>query len=434
MIRHVLPSLGPMSASDVGETMLIELLGWGLFLIAASLAGLALNALKPIRRSRVLLVPSFLAGTLLAETTVFILPLLLAGLGVAAWFGEPRGLAGALALSLTGLAAALLTGQLLSSIRTTATLRRDLPEFSRERRIPWIRLLLPFPYRFSKKRVTRRVEFARVAGQRLRLDVYHPPASFTGPRPALIHVHGGGWVVGSRNEQGIPIMALLSDRGYVGFNVSYRLSPGATWPEHLIDVKRAIAWVREHAQEYGVDPSFITIVGGSAGGHLTAMVGLTQGDLTLQPGFEDADCSVQAVVPLYAVFDLTDVQARHAPGFHALLIEPLVLKAFFDEEPERFERASPIHCVNANAPPFFVIHGASDSMVPVEDAKDFVQSLRKVSRNPVRFTIVPGAHHSFDLLVSLRSLPVIEAIGDWLDAQLASSPSSDSSDLPTPSG
>lgn len=395
--------------------MLRELIGWGLLALAASLVALTLNAIWPIRRSRVLLVPSFLAGTLLAETSAFILPLLLAGAGVAAWFGEPRSAPGWLALLLAGLAGFLLLGQLSSSLRTTATLHADVPEFSENRRLPWARLLWPFPYRLSKARVTRGIEFARVAGQRLRLDVYHPPASYTGPRPAVVHVHGGGWVVGSRTEQGIPLMALLSDRGYVCFNVSYRLSPGATWPDHLTDVKRAIAWVREHAEDYGVDPSFVAITGGSAGGHITAMVGLTQGDTTLQPGFEDADCSVQATVPLYAVFDLTNVKKRHAPGFHSMLLEPLFLKAFFEENPERFENASPIHRVHADAPPFFVLHGSRDSMVPLEDAKDFVTELRAVSRNPVRFTIVPGAHHSFDLLVSLRSLPVIEAIGDWLD-------------------
>lgn len=397
--------------------MLREVLGWALLGGAVALAGFAVNAAWPIRRSRYLLIPSFLAGTLWAETSAFILPLLLAGGGVAAWFGEPRTAPAWLALSLLGLASVLLLGQLASSLRTTATLHADVPEFSRDRRLPWARILWPFPYRLSKARVTRGIEFARVAGQRLRLDVYHPPASFEGPRPAIVHVHGGGWVVGSRLEQGIPLMALLSDRGYVCFNVSYRLSPGATWPEHLVDIKRAIAWVREHAEAYGVDPEFLTIMGGSAGGHLTAMVGLTQDEPALQPGFEDADCSVQAVVPLYAVFDLTNRKGRHAPGFHSMLIEPLMLKAFFDEEPERFEAASPLYRVHADAPPFFVVHGSRDSMVPLGDAKDFVQALRDVSNNPVRFTVVPGAHHSFDLLVSLRSLPVIEAIGDWLDAQ-----------------
>lgn len=405
-------------AQAVSSQLLRELLGWGLLAIALGLAGLALNAVRPIRRSRVLLLPSFLAGTLLAETSVFILPLVLAGAGLTAWLGEPRSAPGWLALSLTGLAGVLLVGQLVSSLRTTATLHVDVPEFARDRRLPWARILWPFPYRFSKARVTRGVQFAKVAGQRLRLDVYHPPASFEGPRPAVVHIHGGGWVVGSRAEQGIPIVALLSDRGYVCFNISYRLSPGATWPEHLVDVKRAIAWVREHAAEYGVDPSFVAVIGGSAGGHLTAMTALTQHEPALQPGFEDADCTVQAAVPLYAIFDLTNTKHRHAPGFHPMLIEPLVLKAFFEDDPERFEAASPIHRVRPDAPPFFVIHGSRDSMAPLADAQDFVAAMREVSENPVRFTVVPGAHHSFDLLVSLRSLPVIEAIGDWLDRQV----------------
>jgi acetyl esterase/lipase len=400
--------------------MLREVLGWALLALAVGLTALAINAVAPIKRSRVLLLPSFLAGTLLAETSVFILPLVLAAAGITAWLGEPRTAPAWLALGLTGLAGLLLISQVASSLRTTATLHADVPEFTRERRLPWRRLLWPFPYRLSKRRVTRGVEFARLAGQTLRLDVYHPPASAQGRRPAVIHVHGGGWVVGSRTEQGIPIMALLSDRGYVGFNISYRLSPGATWPDHVVDVKRAIAWVRENAETYNIDPSFITIIGGSAGGHLTAMTALTQDDLSLQPGFEDADCSVQAAVPLYAVFDLTNVKGRHAPGFHAMLIEPLMLKAFYDEEPERFEAASPIHRIRPDAPPFFVVHGSRDSMVPLGDAKDFVAALREVSEAPVRFTVVPGAHHSFDLLVSLRSLPVIEAIGDWIDHQRTS--------------
>lgn len=402
--------------------MLRALLGWAFLALAVGLTALALNAVRPIKRSRVLLLPSFLAGTLLAETSVFILPLVLAAAGVTMWLGEPKTAPGWLALGLTGLAGLLLVSQVVSSLRTTATLHADVPEFTRDRRLPWRRLLWPFPYRLSKSRVTRGVEFARVAGQRLRLDVYHPPASTEGPRRAVIHVHGGGWVVGSRTEQGIPIMALLSDRGYVCFNISYRLSPGATWPEHVVDVKRAIAWVRENADTYDIDPSFITIIGGSAGGHLTAMTALTQDDRSLQPGFEEADCSVQAAVPLYAVFDLTNVKGRHAPGFHSMLIEPLMLKAFYDEEPERFEAASPIHRIRPDAPPFFVVHGSRDSMVPLGDAKDFVAALREVSEAPVRFTVVPGAHHSFDLLVSLRSLPVIEAIGDWIDHQVSSAP------------
>src|SRR4029079_17606511 len=99
-------------------------------------------------------------------------------------------------------------------------------------------------------------------------------------------------IVGTRRNKGTPLLTHLAANGWVGFNVNYRLSPLATWPDHAVDVKEAIAWVREHAAEYGVDPSFVAITGGSAGGHISAFVALTADDRSLQPGFEDADVSV----------------------------------------------------------------------------------------------------------------------------------------------
>ena len=114
--------------------MLRELIGWALLAVALALTGLAINGVRPVRGSRVLLLPSFLAGTLLAETSVFILPLVLAGAATTAWLGEPRTAPGWLALTLTSLAGVLLIGQLVSSLRATTTLRADVPEFSRARK------------------------------------------------------------------------------------------------------------------------------------------------------------------------------------------------------------------------------------------------------------------------------------------------------------
>jgi len=300
-----------------------------------------------------------------------------------------------------------------------ATVRAALEPWLGRRPRPvgrWWRLLVPFPLRVGGPRVTRNVEFARVAGQRLRLDVYHAQGRAPGERaPAVIHVHGGGWTVGDKREQGVPLMAVASDRGFVGFNVNYRLSPGATWPEHLVDVKRAIAWVRAHADEYGVDPSFIAIAGGSAGGHLATMVGLTAHDPTLQPGFESADTSVAAVASFYGIYDLTNASQRHVPGFLGTLVEPLVVKAFYEDEPERFAAASPVHRMREDAPPFFVIHGDRDTLAPLEDARDFVTELRRVSDQPVLFAEVRGAQHSFDFFVSPRSLPVLEGVCEFFE-------------------
>ena len=115
------------------------------------------------------------------------------------------------------------------------------------------------------------------------------------------------WVIGSKNEQGIPLLNHLAHNGWVGFNVNYQLSPRVKAPDHLIDCKRALAWIREHADEYGVDPDFIVVTGGSAGGHLCALMALTANDPEYQPGFDDADTSlVQAAVPFYGVYDMLD--------------------------------------------------------------------------------------------------------------------------------
>jgi acetyl esterase/lipase len=262
-------------------------------------------------------------------------------------------------------------------------------------------------------RVLRGVEYARVGRVRLKLDVYMPTAPAVQPRPAIVQVHGGGWIIGSRREQGIPLLMHLAAAGWVGFNIDYRLSPRATFPDHLVDVKRAIAWVREHAAEYGADPGFVAVTGGSAGGHLSALAALTADDPTLQPGFEDADTSVAACVPFYGVYDFLDEDGLHLPLLHRVL-ERAVFKATRAEAPGRFRDASPVHRIHPDAPPTFVVHGERDSLVPVEEARRFVAKLREVSREPVLYAEMKGGQHAFDVVPSWRTVPVIEAIQRFL--------------------
>jgi acetyl esterase/lipase len=230
----------------------------------------------------------------------------------------------------------------------------------------------------------------------------------------VIQVHGGGWIVGTRMEQGIPLLNHLAGHGWVGFNIDYRLSPRATFPEHLIDVKQSIAWVREHAADYGIDPGRICITGGSAGGHLTALAALTANDPAYQPGFEDADTSVAAAVPFYAIYDFVDDANLYYPELLHGVLEPHVLKTTLAESPEAFRAASPVYQVHEHAPPFLVVHGARDTLVPVEDARNFVRELRAVSRNPVLYAELRGGEHAFDLAPSLRTARVVEAIERFL--------------------
>jgi acetyl esterase/lipase len=295
-----------------------------------------------------------------------------------------------------------------------------------------VHLFVPFPFRRTGVRVDRDVVYRRVAGRRLKLDVYRPVAG-AGRWPAIVQIHGGAWVVGDKRTQGVSLCAHLAANGWVAFNVNYRLSPGATFPDHLIDLKYALAWVREHAEEYGVDPTFIAITGGSAGGHLAAMVALTAGDARYQPGFEQADTSVQAAVPFYGVYDFTNRFQTMPRAFTDRLLQAHIIKARLDEEPEKFSAASPLDRIHPDAPPFLILHGDRDTLAPLHDAREFAAALAKVSRSIVLFAELKGAQHAFDVFTSPRSAPVIEAVERFL-AETRRRTLAGHADPPSPAG
>src|SRR5262245_4527284 len=150
------------------------------------------------------------------------------------------------------------------------------------------------PYRRTHPEVERIADLSYgPAGDRNLLDLYRPKNGATGC-PVVMYVHGGAWTMGAKLGQGLPFMHHLSRRGFVCVSPNYRLSPKAAFPDHLIDLKRAMAWIRRHAADYGADPSWIAVSGGSAGGHLSALLALTANDPEYQPGFEDADTGVTA--------------------------------------------------------------------------------------------------------------------------------------------
>jgi acetyl esterase/lipase len=283
-------------------------------------------------------------------------------------------------------------------------------------RTPWRRLLNPLSREDPTVRVDKDVRYAD-AGKRGLLDVYRPAdgRDLVGA-PVLVQVHGGGWTVGSKNQQGIPLMQRMAARGWVCVAINYRLAGRDPFPAQIIDVKKAIAWVKEHVEEYGGDPSYVVLTGGSAGGHLTALAALTPNDPEYQPGFEGADTRVQAAVPFYGVYDFAGATGlKNALLMRDRYLVPRVVQKSWTQDPEVFEHASPILRITPDAPDFFVLHGTGDSLVDVEQARLFVAALRETSKNSVAYAEFPGTQHAFDIFPSIRSEHVVRAVQRYLE-------------------
>jgi acetyl esterase/lipase len=194
---------------------------------------------------------------------------------------------------------------------------------------------------------------------------------------------------------------------------NYRLSPKATWPDHIVDVKKALAWTKATIAEHGGDPDFVVITGGSAGGHLSSLAALTPHVPEFQPGFEDVDTSVAAAVPFYGVYDFVNRHGTSRADMEGFLGQR-VFKSTLAEDRARWEQASTITHVGSHAPPFFVLHGTNDSLAPVEQARTFVDELRKESTHPVVYAELPGAQHAFEILPSVRTHATVHAVERFL--------------------
>jgi acetyl esterase/lipase len=246
------------------------------------------------------------------------------------------------------------------------------------------------------------------------LDVWRRK-DLTGPAPVLLFVPGGAWVFGSRVLQGHALMAHLAELGWVCVSMQYRTSPRYRWPRQMIDVKTAIAWTRAHIADYGGDAGFVAVAGCSAGGHMAALAGLTAGTDEWRDGLPaGADTSVDAVIGIYGRYDWEDRSTPERARFMDFL-ERVVVKRRQSRRPEVFRDASPVARVHADAPPFLVIHGAADSIIPVPEARRFVEELKAVSTAPVGYVELPGAGHGFDLHDAARTGPAVRAIGLFLD-------------------
>ncbi|MET7495404.1 alpha/beta hydrolase [Streptomyces sp900116325] len=367
------------------------------------------------RRPRPLATMSFWFGMVLNEVPFLGMFAVVASTALAAGQGDLESPAGKVTAAV---ALATIPGMAVSAwrgLRTDQVVGRALEEglgadwrdrlhVPLRRRRPWARILLLS--RLMRRRGVERIPNISYgdAGRRNLLDIYRRRDT---PQngPVLIYFHGGHYTSGAKSREARPLLYRLADQGWVCISANYRLRPQTDFPGHQIDAKKVIAWAREHAAEYGADPSRLFVAGSSAGSNMAAHCALTPNDPVYQPGFESVDTSVTAAICLYGYY-----------GF------------FFGKEPDVTPSPNqPYAYLNPGAPPFLIAHGTKDALATVEATRYFVDRLRRVSDSTVVYAELPGAQHAFDLYHSARFEAVVdgvEAFAAWVLAAPQRTPDS----------
>jgi acetyl esterase/lipase len=258
--------------------------------------------------------------------------------------------------------------------------------------------------------VVRDLEYARIGDISLKLDLYLPERRGEAPRPLVVWVHGGGWRGGSKeNTSALPLLR----RDYAVASIGYRLSQVATFPAQIEDCKAAIRWLRAHADEYELDTRRIGVWGASAGGHLVALLG-TSGDVKELEGTAgplDQSSRVQAVVDWFGPTDFTRMSAfpnridHDAPNSP----ESLLLGGPVQDNKDKAARANPITYVTADDPPFLIMHGDQDDLVP-SNQSDLLHEALQAANVDVTYLVIKGAGHGFG-----PNPAVIGAVSEFFD-------------------
>ena len=232
-----------------------------------------------------------------------------------------------------------------------------------------------------------------------KLDIYLPQTASEKPMPLIVHIHGGGWRGGSKFP--CPVAAMVI-KGYAVASVEYRFSQKAVFPAQIQDCQAAIRWLRAHAKQYNFDTDHLGAVGGSAGGHLSALVGTSGGKKAFPPigGHLDESDRVQAVIDIYGPADFSTVVQQAAEDKNVKNIfafntpsDPYssLIGTQLDDKPKA-DAVSPVHYVSKDSPPFLILHGTHDTLVPYAQSVQFEAAL-KAQGVPVWLQTLPGSGH-----------------------------------------
>jgi acetyl esterase/lipase len=245
--------------------------------------------------------------------------------------------------------------------------------------------------------LVRDVEYGKGGGRPLRMHVLRPKEPPAGPMPVVVWIHGGAWRAGSR-DSGIGMLSRLAGRGYFGASLEYRLSQEATFPSQIEDCKAAIRFLRAHAQEYHLDSERIGVWGSSAGGHLVALLGTSGGvkELEGEGGSPEESSRVQAVCDWFGPTNFLEMDAAGSRMKHDAPDSPesLLIGGPIRDNPEKVARANPITYVSKDDPPFLIMHGDKDPLVPLDQSRRLYEALKGAGVE-TNFHIVEGAGHGF---------------------------------------
>lgn len=274
------------------------------------------------------------------------------------------------------------------------------------RRVWVCTILLPASSLLGSASVESGLPFARVDGLELKLDLHRPDGP---PAGVIIWVHGGAWRSGSRAD--VDVHGLTA-YGWAIASVDYRLSPQARFPAQIHDLKAALRYLRAHAAALGLPADRFVIAGSSAGAHLAALVGVTNGHAELEGAVGDdrgASSDVQAILDLYGASNLTTILRQSTP--HGLNVRVPALDLFLggqpDAVPELARLASPVFHVDANDPPLLILHGDQDPQMPINQSHELVAAYEAAGR-PVVFKVLPGAAHGGPAFTSEASLRLMD--------------------------
>jgi acetyl esterase/lipase len=262
-------------------------------------------------------------------------------------------------------------------------------------------------------KTTADIEYARVSGQPLKLDLYQPA---TGDAPLLVWVHGGGWEAGSKTP--MPLTGLV-ERGYAIASLDFHPASAARFPGQVHEIKAAIRFLRASAARYGYDARRIGILGASSGGHLAALVGTTNGLAELEGTLGDhpnESSAVQAIVSYFGASNLTTILAQSTP--FGLGIRKPALQRLLGGQPDETEAvarlASPVFQVDGSDPPLLLLHGDQDPQMPINQSHE-LQGQYEMHGLESHFIVVHGAAHGGNVFFAPQNT---EQVAAFLDAHL----------------